>query len=99
MRVYDLRHTNASLMLSGGVPVKLVSERLGHASTKVTLDTYAHTLAEDHTRLAEVSRVFSDIDASHPDEHQPVASQRPLAGRRSFYDPDDGWAESPAAGA
>ncbi len=54
IRLYDLRHTHASLLLSRGVPVHTVSERLGHASAKVTLDTYAHTLPEDSSRLAGV---------------------------------------------
>jgi integrase len=48
IRVYDLRHTHASLMLAAGVPVKVVSERLGHASAVMTLNTYAHVLAGQH---------------------------------------------------
>lgn len=43
-RIYDLRHSMASLMLQDGVNVKVVSERLGHASIVLTLDTYAHVL-------------------------------------------------------
>jgi integrase len=39
-----LRHTHATLALKAGVPVKAVSERLGHASTSFTMDTYAHVL-------------------------------------------------------
>ncbi|MQB02218.1 MAG: tyrosine-type recombinase/integrase [Actinobacteria bacterium] len=39
-----LRHTHATLALKAGVPVKVVSERLGHASTSFTMDTYAHVL-------------------------------------------------------
>jgi integrase len=45
IRVYDLRHTHATLMLSAGVPVKVVSERLGHASAVMTLNVYAHVLS------------------------------------------------------
>ena len=41
---YTLRHTCATHLLEEGVPVKVVSERLGHASAKETLDTYAHVL-------------------------------------------------------
>ncbi len=43
-RLYDLRHTCATLMLLAGVHPKVVSERLGHASVKITLDTYSHVL-------------------------------------------------------
>lgn len=42
IRLHDLRHTYASLALKAGVPLKVVSERLGHASTKITADTYQH---------------------------------------------------------
>lgn len=44
IRYHDLRHTHATLMLLQGIPVKVVSERLGHASIKTTLDTYNHLL-------------------------------------------------------
>ncbi|MGI8670402.1 MAG: tyrosine-type recombinase/integrase [Aridibacter sp.] len=44
IRLYDLRHTTASLLLSAGENPKVVSERLGHASIVITLDTYSHVL-------------------------------------------------------
>lgn len=44
IRLHDLRHTNASLMLSAGVPAKVASERLGHSSISITLDTYSHVV-------------------------------------------------------
>ena len=44
IRVHDLRHTHATLMLKAGVHPKIVSERLGHASVGITLDTYSHVL-------------------------------------------------------
>jgi integrase len=43
-RVYDLRHSMATLMLANGENPKVVSERLGHASIVLTLDTYSHVL-------------------------------------------------------
>jgi integrase len=62
LRLYDLRHTCATLMLLAGVNPKVASERLGHASVSLTLDTYSHVLPnmqEDATaRLAEV--VYGD---------------------------------------
>jgi len=42
--LHDLRHTHATLMLKQGVNPKIVSERLGHASVVITLDTYSHVL-------------------------------------------------------
>lgn len=44
MRLYDLRHTHASLFLLSGVRPKVVSERLGHSSVVITLDTYSHVI-------------------------------------------------------
>lgn len=44
IRLYDLRHTMATLLLSKGINPKIVSERLGHSSIALTLDTYSHVL-------------------------------------------------------
>lgn len=44
IRFHDLRHAHATLMLIQGVHPKVVSERLGHASVGITLDTYSHVL-------------------------------------------------------
>ncbi len=44
IRLYDLRHTAATLALSMGIPPKVVSEQLGHSKAAFTLDTYAHVL-------------------------------------------------------
>ena len=44
IRLYDLRHTTATLLLSAVENPKVVSERLGHASIVLTLDTYSHVL-------------------------------------------------------
>jgi len=44
IRFHDLRHTAATLMLLAGVHPKVVSERLGHATVAMTLDTYSHVL-------------------------------------------------------
>jgi integrase len=44
IRFHDLRHTAATVMLLGGVPVKVASERLGHSNVGITLNIYAHVL-------------------------------------------------------
>ena len=44
IRFHDARHTHASLMLQQNVPLKVVSERLGHSSVSVTGDVYSHIL-------------------------------------------------------
>lgn len=52
IRLYDLRHTTATLLLQAGVNPKVVSERLGHSTISLTLDVYSHvlpTMQEDAT--------------------------------------------------
>jgi len=44
IRLHDLRHTHATLMLKAGVHPKVVSERLGHSSIRITLNTGSHVL-------------------------------------------------------
>jgi integrase len=44
IKFHRLRHTCATLLLSAGVPSKVVQERLGHRQIVTTLDTYAHVL-------------------------------------------------------
>ena len=44
IRLHDLRHTHATLLLADGIPVKVVSERLGHANAMITLGIYAHVM-------------------------------------------------------
>ena len=46
IRLYDLRHTCATLLLAANENPKIVSERLGHASVTMTLDTYSHVLPD-----------------------------------------------------
>ncbi len=51
-RFHDLRHSFASMLIAGGESVVVVQRVLGHASAKITLDTYGHLFpdAEDRTR-------------------------------------------------
>ena len=42
IRFHDLRHTAASLMLNNGIPVIIVSRRLGHSQPSITMDVYGH---------------------------------------------------------
>jgi integrase len=44
IRLHDLRHSHATILLTAGVPVHVVSARLGHASPMVTLGVYAHVV-------------------------------------------------------
>lgn len=42
--LHSLRHTNATLMIASGIPLKTVSARLGHSSIAITSDLYSHTI-------------------------------------------------------
>lgn len=53
LRLYDLRHTCATLLLAAGENPKVVSERLGHASVALTLDTYSHVLPDMQQAAAD----------------------------------------------
>lgn len=70
-RPHDLRHTAATLWLRAGVDVKTVAAWLGHASTKLTLDTYGHWMGTDADRaaIARVEAAFRDEDARPHGDH------------------------------
>ncbi len=44
IRLYDLRHSCATILMAAGENPKIVSERLGHSNINLTLDTYSHVL-------------------------------------------------------
>jgi integrase len=58
IRLHDLRHTHGTLLIAAGVPVKVVSERLGHATPVFTIDTYQHVLPG---MQADAARVFERL--------------------------------------
>lgn len=64
IRFHDLRHTAATLLLARGVPVKAVSEMLGHANASITLNLYGHVLPHKQQQLTDV---MDDILVKKPD--------------------------------
>jgi len=61
IRLHDLRHTHASLMLKAGASPKSISERLGHASISITMDVYAHLLPGIQEEAAQkFSKLLAD---------------------------------------
>jgi len=52
LRLYDLRHTAASLMIRQGASIKAVQKQLGHATASITLDTYGHLFPDELEALA-----------------------------------------------
>lgn len=53
VRFHDLRHTHATMLLQQGVNPKVVSERLGHSTVNLTLDTYSHVLPGIQEEVAQ----------------------------------------------
>ena len=86
IRLHDVRHTHATLLLKAAVPVKVVSERLGHASPGFTLNVYQHVLpgmqaeaAQVFEHLLEVRGTTAGADSSRRSSAIDVSNE--LAGR------------------
>lgn len=54
IRFHDLRHSHATALLLEGVSVKVISERLGHSTTRITQDIYSHVLPQMQEQAADV---------------------------------------------
>jgi integrase len=54
VRFHDLRHASATFLIQAGVPIQMVSQRLGHSRTSTTTDIYAHVLPGMGRHAAEV---------------------------------------------
>ena len=79
IRLHDLRHTHGSLLIKEGVPVKVVSERLGHADIAFTIETYQHVLPG---MQADAARTYQRLTAPvPPGRGEPV--ERRTNSRRS----------------
>jgi integrase len=66
VRFHDLRHTAASLLLAAGVPLKVVSETLGHSSIAITADVYQHVTPDLRREAADA------LDRALPVTGQPA---------------------------
>lgn len=68
IRFHDLRHTHATLLLKAGVPIKVVSERLGHSTPGFTMATYQHVIPgmqqEAAHTFAAILEACTDLPAS-----------------------------------
>ncbi len=74
--LHSLRHSHASSLLSNGVPIAVVSERLGHSNQNITLSIYSHALPAD-TKAA--ARVWNDAMADVIADARKPAPERRLA--------------------
>jgi integrase len=88
IRLHDLRHGSASLQLAAGVPMAVVSKRLGHSSISITADTYSHLLegvghAAAEAAAALVPRTIRDhnVITGAENEEPEAPSSGPNAGQ------------------
>ena len=76
IRFHDLRHTAASIMLNHGIPVIVVSRRLGHARPSITLDVYGHLIPSmDEYAAQKIDELVTPVELHQlhqtaPDLHQ-----------------------------
>lgn len=80
LTLYSLRHTHATLLLLQGVHMKIVAERLGHSSIKMTMDTYSHLLPNmDHDAMLQFDKLFNENEESetHPPNIPPSLQNEP----------------------
>lgn len=54
LKLHELRHTHATLLLRAGVPVHIVAKRIGHKDPSVTLNVYADAIPDDDDRAVDV---------------------------------------------
>ena len=84
-RIQELRHSCASLLLAMGVRLEVVSETLGHASIRITMDVYGHLLAPARMKAADSMRKAPSIEEM-PD-FDPLATK--VGYRPRLADPND----------
>jgi integrase len=76
IKFHDLRHSCATLLLSSGVNLKVVSERLGHSNSRITLETYCHVLPGDQERAAKtLESILGGLGASRIDSGAEVGGR------------------------
>jgi integrase len=88
IRLHDLRHGAASLMLAARVPVKVVQETLGHSTSALTLDTYTGVYTEVAAEAAEaaaalVPRAAAGTGVVTPSTHTLSGESAGAGNRRS----------------
>jgi len=73
IRLYDLRHTAATLAVAAGVSVKVISDQLGHASISFTLERYSHVLPSIQAEAAaRVERMLMGSLSEEASTHVPA---------------------------
>jgi integrase len=76
IRFHDLRHTAASLMLNHGIPVIVVSRRLGHAKPSITLDVYGHLIPSMQVEAAQkIDELITPVEVEALVQLHPICTR------------------------
>lgn len=79
MRLHDLRHIHATMLLMAGVPPHVVADRLGHADPSITLRVYAHVIRQEVAGVADLfaaaAEKVTEDDDQDGDEDGPEAAE------------------------
>lgn len=81
IRLYDLRHTSATLLLQAGVNVKVIADRLGHEDPAITLRVYAHALPSMQATAADAAE---KLWGPSPVSHSETSNQSLHLARKSM---------------
>jgi integrase len=86
IRLHDVRHSYATAALAAGIPAKVVSERLGHATIAITMDSYSHVLpgldAEAAGTVARLILGDRDQEPARPVDKALTTDRPTRAGER-----------------
>ena len=75
--LHSLRHFSASMMLSQHAPITVVSKRLGHANSQITLNVYSHAMKNDEATAAKLwDDATGDIIARTRKQHEQKSSAK-----------------------
>ena len=101
IRLHDVRHSYASAALAAGIPAKVVSERLGHATIAITMDTYSHVLpgldAEAAGTVARLILGDGDQEPARPVD-KALTTDRPTPSSARGGEARSSWSGGCASG-
>ena len=80
-RLHDLRHSYATALVQAGVPMKAISERLGHSGIGITMDVYSHVLRDLDQEAADLG------GGIHPRRGESVTSEAKVRIERGSAKP------------
>lgn len=72
LRFHELRHTQATQLVSNGVDMKTIQHRLGHASATLTMNLYAHALPENDVQAAQLIGNLFSVPEGEQAEQEPL---------------------------